>query len=328
MLHFAVLHAGDDVANAGAAFSKSAETAGVGQDSFEELQRNHVLALELDRGNAGHANAFQHAKVSQVVVRERHPKAHPLGRGEVFGEAFQFLMIEQIHLLRSYPWEVERRSQRNRIGFLPSAVFPEAALCGDFANIDFRVEVGRKGQAVATGIAVHNVQRFDTVEMMLRRVGTENVGHAWVKPGSKKRREAGFLESLLIGPLPVVFEFWHVARFIVGGVHVIHSRFEAGIHQRQVLVGQGDIDQDVRLEFLEQLDGRWHVVGIDGRGADRHAFFLQNVSGDGIATGLRAAGQHDFAKDILRELSALVSHDTSNAAGADDKGLFHKKMMR
>ena len=77
--------------------------------------------------------------------------------------------------------------------------------------------------------------------------------------------QARLLEALLVGPLPLVLELGDVARLVVGGVEVVHAGLEAGVHQRQVLVGQGDVDQQVGLDALEQRDRLGDVVGVDLR---------------------------------------------------------------
>jgi len=54
-----------------------------------------------------------------------------------------------------------------------------------------------------------------------------------VTPGSKtrakQRHEAGLLETLLVGPLPFIFELGDIRRLIVRGVEVMHSGGEAGV---------------------------------------------------------------------------------------------------
>src|SRR5690606_41354354 len=61
-----------------------------------------------------------------------------------------------------------------------------------------------------------------------------------IEAGAEQRHATRLLEALAIGPLPLVFELGNVARLVVRRVEVVDARFEAGIHQREVLVGQGD----------------------------------------------------------------------------------------
>ena len=71
----------------------------------------------------------------------------------------------------------------------------------------------------------------------------------------------------------MVFEFRDIARLVVGGVYVVDAGFEAGVHEGEVLIGQGDVDEDVGLEIFEEFYGGGHVIGVDGGGADGGAFF-------------------------------------------------------
>ena len=74
---------------------------------------------------------------------------------------------------------------------------------------------------------------------------------------------SGLLEALLVGPLPLVLELGQIRRLVVGGVEVIDPGFQAGVHQRQILVGQGDVEHQVRLDPLDQGHGLGDLVGID-----------------------------------------------------------------
>ena len=110
-----------------------------------------------------------------------------------------------------------------------------------------------------------------------------------------------------------------VAGLVVGRVEVVAAALEAGVHDREVLIRQGDVDDDVGLEGAEQLAQRRHVVGIDLGG-------LHAVAADGgrhgVAFGFGTAGQHHVREDGIG--SDLLGHDRSDATRTDDKGSTHR----
>lgn len=83
---FAILEAGDDVADAGSALGGDAEVAGVGENGFEELQWDDFDAVVGDGIDAGHTDILQHFEVLEVVRRKRHPKLRAFDRGNVLHE--------------------------------------------------------------------------------------------------------------------------------------------------------------------------------------------------------------------------------------------------
>src|SRR3546814_15512694 len=94
----------------------------------------------------------------------------------------------------------------------------------DFANVDLGVEVGREMLAVIAAVAVENVERVDALEMMLLEPGGEDAGHAGIETRTEPRHQPGVLEALLIRPLPMIFDLRLVARFVIGGVHIIDRK--------------------------------------------------------------------------------------------------------
>lgn len=129
---------------------------------------------------------------------------------------------------------------------------------------------------------------------MLLGVGAEDVGHAGVEARAEESGEAGLLEALAVGPLPGVFELREVGRLVVGRVDVVDAGVEAGVHQVEVLVGQGDVDEQLGAEGFDQGDRGLDIVRVDGGGMDRAARGGLDVGGDGLALVLVAGGQHDL----------------------------------
>src|SRR3546814_8070954 len=60
----------------------------------------------------------------------------------------------------------------------PVTIFPVARDRGDFANVDFGVEVGREVLAMIAAVAIEDVERVDALEMMLFEPGGEDARHA------------------------------------------------------------------------------------------------------------------------------------------------------
>ncbi len=310
----------DPVADAGLAFGVRAEGAGLREQGLQKFDGDDGVALVHDGVNAGHADVDEDFHVLDVGVAKGHPEAGA-AHGEVFGQGLQLFVVEAVDVLGADAvWEGEAALQFQRFGFDPLAIFPVASVGGDFAQVDLRIEIGGEGFAVVARVAVDDVEGVDAAEVMFEGVGGVDVGDPGIKAATEKGGESGGFEALLVSPLPVVFELGDVTRFVVGGVDVMHACGEAGVHDGEVLIGQGDVDDDLRLEVLQEGSQLGHVVGIDACGLNRAGEF----GGDGVALGLGAGGQHDLAENV-RELSAFVGDDTADAAGSDDEGFGHRK---
>ena len=96
-------------------------------------------------------------------------------------EAFDFLMVHQIHVLWTNRFKVKTLLHRHCGGFDPVAIFPMARDGGDFTDVDFRVEVGCKGLTMVAAIAIQNIEGVDAVEVMLFQIGREHRCHAGVE---------------------------------------------------------------------------------------------------------------------------------------------------
>ena len=318
-LRLAVLRAARQAADAGAPLGQRPQARRVGQHGLQELQRDDFLPVVDHRVDARHADVLQHLQVVQVVVGERHPEARAPHLGEVLHEGFELLVVHQVDLLRADALrEVEHAADGKRIRFLPAALFPVLAACRDLADVDLRVEVGREGLAVLAGVAVDDVELVDHVELVLVQPRREHVGHARVEAAAEQAHDPARGEALLVGPLPLVLELGLVRRLVVGGIEVVDAGLEAGVHDRQVLVGQCHVDYQVRLLAADQRGHLAHVVGIDLRGRDR----ARDLARDVAALGLVAARQHDL-REHLGHLRALVRDHLAHAARTHDDYLGH-----
>ncbi len=154
--------------------------------------------------------------------------------------------------------------------------------------------------------------------MVLRGIGGEDGRDARIEAAAEDRRESRSLEAVLIGPLPRILEMRLVLRLVVGRVEVVATAFEAGIHDRQVLIGQRHVDHDVGFECPEQLAELGHAVGIDLGGL--HPIAADGCS-DGIAFGFGAARQHHVGEDGVG--GDLLRNDRAYASGTDNKRSTH-----
>ena len=324
-LFLAVLDAAHDVADAGLALGQRAQGGGVGQQGAQELDGHDVLALEAHGIDAGHAYIAQHLEVVQVVFREGHPEAGALQALEVLHQGFQFLVVHEEALLGADAvGEVVGHGPGQGIGLHPFAAFPVTAAGGHFADVDLGVEVGGEGLAVVTGVAVDDVQHMHFVQLVLHDPGREDVGDAGVETGAQQGGEAGLLEALLVGPLPFVFELGGIQGLVVGRIQIMHAAFQAGIHDVQVLIGQGDVQHGVGLHLTDEGAELGHVVGIHLGGGDVDAQTGFDRAGDLVTPGKRTAGKSDLAEGpFFGQLGALVRHHASHATGADDQNIRH-----
>ena len=289
-----------------------AQRLGIGQDGLEELDRDDLDAVVDDRVDTRHADVLDHTQVCEVLLAESHPEARPLDRRIVLHERLQLLVVNDVRLALANTGVIERPVNLVRLGHDPLAVLVVAALLGHLADIDLGIEVRSEGHAVVAGIAVDNIEVVDLVEMVFGGIGSEDGRHARVEAAAEDGRKARSLEAVLIGPLPRIFEMRLVFRLVVGRVEVVAAAFEAGVHDRQILIRKRYVDHDVGFERAEQLAQLRHVVGIDLGGL--HAVAADSCR-HGIACGFGTAGQHHVRKDGIG--CNFLRHHRSDASCTD-----------
>ena len=172
---------------------------------------------------------------------------------------------------------------------------------------------------VVTCVAVDDVEIMYLVEMMLGGIGRVDTRDARVESAAENGGEAGLTEALVISPLPFVFELGFVFGFVIGCVKVRYAGFEAGVHDWQVLIGQGHIDYKVGLDLVDEFDQFRHAVGIDLRCLDAVA---ANGLSHSVAFAFGAAGKRDLSENVGLA-SHFVSHHGSNAACSNLKNFTH-----
>ena len=115
---------------------------------------------------------------------------------------------------------------------------------------------------VVAGIAVDDIQILYLLEMMLGSVGRIDARHTWVEAAAEDSCQTGLLETLTIGPLPRVLEVSLVFGLVVGCVEIGAATGQTGVHDGQVLIGQGEVDDQLRLVAVEQCLQLFHIVSI------------------------------------------------------------------
>ena len=144
--------------------------------------------------------------------------------------------MHQIALARADVRVGERLVDRQRVGFNPFAILIPESLLGNLADIDFWVEVGCESLVMVTGVAIHDVEHLNLIEVMLGCIGGEDAGYTWVETAAEDSAETCLLELILVSPLPRVLEVSLVLRLIVSGIHIVATASQTGIHDGEVLV--------------------------------------------------------------------------------------------
>ena len=190
-------------------------------------------------------------------------------------------------------------------------------MLGHLADVDLGIEIGGKGLVVVASVAVDDVEVGDLVEVVLGGVGGVDAADTGVKSAAEDGGETRFLESILIRPLPAVLILGLVLGLVVGGVEIIDPAAEAGIHDGEVLIGEGDIDHQLGLYTLHEHTELLHIVGIDLSGLDE-VLATGDLGHEGIDGALRPTGDGDVGEDVPIH-GYLLSHDGTDATGTDNK---------
>ena len=167
-------------------------------------------------------------------------------------------------------------------------------LGGHFADVDLGVEIGGKRQTVVTAVAVQHVDLADRVQLVFLQPCGKDRGHARIEPRSQNGGQSLFLELVLVGPLPVIFELGLVLGLVVRGIQIVHARLQTGIHQRQVLIGQREVDQKFGARLPDQFDDGDPVHRIHFGRVNHDAGAFLDVLGDLVTFEFSARGQRDL----------------------------------
>ena len=72
-----------------------------------------------------------------------------------------------------------------RFGHHPLAVLVVTAFLSHFADIDFRIEIRGESHAVITGVAIHDIEVVNLVEMVFGGIGGENSCHSRIEAAAR-----------------------------------------------------------------------------------------------------------------------------------------------
>ena len=89
---------------------------------------------------------------------------------------------------------------------------------------------------MVAGVAVDDIQILDFIEMMFRCISCIYSCYTRIESASQDSRQTRFFETVFIGPLPAIFIFCLVQRFVVGSVEIADTVNQAGIHDGEVLI--------------------------------------------------------------------------------------------
>ena len=291
----------------------------VGKDGFQELQRNNLHAVIFHFVYAGHTDILDDTQVCEVFLAKRHPEACTLDGGEILHQRLQFFVIKQVGVA----WTDVRISQVfvdfQRLGCHPFSVFIIAAVLCNLTDVDFRIEVGGECFMMISGITVYDVQILYFVKMMFGGVCRIYAAYSRVETAAEDGGQSGIFEAFLIGPLPTVFKVGNIFRLIIGGIQIVDSALQASLHDGEVLVGEGYVDDDFGFETIEECYQFVHAVGIYLGGFDVR---VTDCLDNSVTFGLGAAGYHDFCKHI-RILSHFVRNNGTYTACTDNKNFTH-----
>lgn len=157
------------------------------------------------------------------------------------------------------------------------------------------------------------------VEVVLSCVSGEDACHARVETAAENGCQTSLLETLLVSPLPRVLEVSLVLRLVVGGVEVRASASQTSLHDGEVLIGQGEVDDQFRLIVVEESLELLHIVGVHLSGLD---VGVADCLDNAVTLRLCAACNHEVGENVsvLRNLERC---NCSDAISADHKYFSH-----
>ena len=196
------------------------------------------------------------------------------------------------------------------------------SLLGDFTNIDFGIEVGGECLVMISGIAVHDIQIVDLIEVMLCGIGSKHTGHTRVESATQDGAKTGLLETFAIGPLPAVFKVSLILRLIIGGIQIVATGLQTGFHNGKILIWQSQVHHDIGLVCAKQFYKLFHTIRIHlCRLHVCSVLLVQHIS-QCIALLFCAACNHDFGKHISI-LAHFMRRNSSHTSGSNDQNFSH-----
>ncbi len=234
----------DAATDRGLAVIVLAEILRIGENSLEELEGYDLLTIVVHLVDAGHTDILDHAEMSEIFLTEGHPEAGALDGRIVLDERLKFLVVEEVALTFTDIGISEGLVDLERFGGDLLAILIVTSVLSDLADVDLGIEVGGESFSMITAVAIDDVEILHVREVMLGSIGGEDTRYTRIETTTKDSSETCVLEAFLISPLPGVFEMSHILGLIVGGVEIVDSADQAGIHNGEILIGEGDIDHE------------------------------------------------------------------------------------
>jgi len=129
----------------------------------------------------------------------------------------------------------------------PFAVFPVFSFLGYFPDIYFRIEICCKRFTMVTRVTINNIEIMYFIKMMFCRICGKNGCYPRIESAAQDCSQPGIPIPAGISPLPAVFIFCLIERFVICSIKVGYTCFKTGIHNMKVLVRQCDIYNNIRF---------------------------------------------------------------------------------
>src|SRR4030043_661120 len=136
------------------------------------------------------------------------------------------------------------------------------------------------------------------IEEMPRGVSGKDVCHPRIKTRTENSHNTFLFEPLLIGPLPAVFKMGLVKGLVIGRINIMDSCRETCIHDMQILIREGEIENNIRPELAYEVCKFRYIVGVNPSRLDVSFVSNLNVIFDGLALGEGSAGNHNLPKKL------------------------------
>ena len=171
--------------------------------------------------------------------------------------------MQKIHIFHTNFIKVVFTFYLHRLSLYPFAVFYITALCGDFTDIDLRVEICSEWITVVAVVAVENVYIVYFIEVMLLCICRIYACNAGVKSTAEYCCDTSLFKTLSVCPLPFIFKFSGIFRFIICCIKIVRFGFKTSVHYSKILIGESDIYYYIRLLLIYKLYKLRNAVCID-----------------------------------------------------------------
>ena len=122
--------------------------------------------------------------MGQIALSEGHEETDPFDARDIQGKAFDFLMMEQVHIFLAYFCKLILSLDLHGFCLYPVTVLPVGAFGRNFTDVDLRIEIGSKGIAVVAAVAVQDVNVIDLVKFMFQSIRGKHSCNPRVKAAS------------------------------------------------------------------------------------------------------------------------------------------------